>query len=242
MRVIYLVSTPIGNHLDITLRALEILKTSDVIACEELKEARRLLSKYEIDIKSKEIIEINEHSEKENSSIVVERILAGKKCSLISDCGTPLFSDPGHYLLDLCIANDIEPIAIPGANSLLPAIVCSNLKIEKFYYYGWLSAKREVREKQLKNLKSVKEVIILMDAPYRLKSLFESLLNFFGEDKIAVLAYNITMEDEKFYRTTLKELKKIIEESNLKGEYVLIIDNRDDGKNYKSDSKKGRYN
>ena len=226
MSFIFLVSTPIGNYKDITLRALEILQESDVIACEELKEARRLLSYYKINIEAKEIIEINEHSEKDNASLIVEKILSGKKCSLISDCGTPLFSDPGHYLLELCIQNGIEPVSLPGANSLLPAIIVSNMRIEKFYYYGWLSPKKEARYKELTKIKNIREVIVFLETPYRLKNLCESLLKFFSEKTKIVLAYNLTMSDEKIYRISLGELKVLIDKKNIKGEFVLLLDNR----------------
>ena len=115
-KTLFIVSTPIGNYEDITLRALRILKEVDFIICEEFKEARRLLSKYKIE---KQLLELNEHNENEVSDEILMMLLEGKSAALISDCGTPLFSDPGHLLVDLCIQNKIDVVPVPGASSLL---------------------------------------------------------------------------------------------------------------------------
>ncbi|MEJ2616884.1 MAG: SAM-dependent methyltransferase, partial [Ignavibacteriaceae bacterium] len=147
---LYLVSTPIGNYEDITLRALKILKEVDFIICEEFKEARRLLSYHKIE---KELVSVNEHNESEVVNDIILKIADGKSAAVISDCGTPLFSDPGHLLVELCISQKIDVIPIPGANSLLPALTGSGLDFEKFYYYGWLSPNKQIRRKQLIDLK-----------------------------------------------------------------------------------------
>ncbi|HEY7751412.1 MAG TPA: SAM-dependent methyltransferase, partial [Ignavibacteriaceae bacterium] len=167
---LFLVSTPIGNYDDITLRALTVLRECDLIICEEYKEARRLLSHYKID---KELIALNEHNEKEIVDEILLKILNGKSAALISDCGTPLFSDPGHLLVEVCISQKIDIVPVPGANSLLPALIGSGFDFEKFYYYGWLSPKKDIRRKELIDLKKRKGVIVLMDTPYRLKRLLE---------------------------------------------------------------------
>ena len=143
-RKLFLVSTPIGNYDDITIRALNILRNVDFIICEEYKAARRMLAHYKI---NKELIALNEHNENDVVDEIVTEILKGKTTALISDCGTPLFSDPGHVLVDLCIAQGIEVVPVPGANSLLAALIGSGYDIEKFYYYGWLSAKKNIRRK-----------------------------------------------------------------------------------------------
>ena len=129
-KTLYIVSTPIGNYEDITLRALRVLKEVDFIICEEFKEARRLLSKYKIE---KQLLELNEHNENEVSDEVLQMLLEGKSAALISDCGTPLFSDPGHLLVDLSILNKIDVVPVPGVSSLLTALVGSGMDFEKFY-------------------------------------------------------------------------------------------------------------
>lgn len=220
---LYLVSTPIGNYDDITLRALNVLKSADFIICEEYKEARRLLAYYKIE---KELLSLNEHNEKDEANDILLRILGGQSAAIISDCGTPLFSDPGHLLVELCISQKIDIVPVPGANSLLPALTGSGFDFEKFFYYGWLSPKKDERRQELFKLRSINEVIILMDTPYRLKSLLADVLKAFGPAIRVAMGYNLTMKDEKFYRGTVAQVLEKAEKQNLKGEFVLILNNK----------------
>ncbi len=220
---LYLVSTPIGNYDDITLRGLNIMRSADFIICEEYREARRLLSYFSI---TKDLIALNEHTEKDVVDEIITRIEKGETAALISDCGTPLFSDPGHLLVEMCIARNIHIVPVPGANSLLPALTGSNFDFETFYFAGWLSPKKDLRRKELLKLKQIKEVIVLMDTPYRLKTLLADVVKIFGKNIPVVLAYQLTMENERFYRGTADEVLKIAEEENLKGEFVLILNNK----------------
>lgn len=220
---LYLVSTPIGNYEDITLRAIRILKEVDFIICEEFKEARRLLSYHKI---KKGLVSLNEHNESEVVNDIILKLSGGRSAAVISDCGTPLFSDPGHLLAELCISQNIDIIPIPGTNSLLPALIGSGLDFEKFYYYGWLSPNKQTRRKQLIDLKKIKEVIVILDTPYRLKSLMSDIVKVLGKNIRTVLAFQLTMKDEKFYRGTTEYILKIAEQKNLKGEFVLILDNK----------------
>lgn len=221
-KTLYIVSTPIGNYEDITLRALKVLKEADFIICEEFKEARRLLSKYKIE---KKLVELNEHNENEASDEILMMLLEGKSAALISDCGTPLFSDPGHLLVDLAIQNKINVIPVPGASSLLTALVGSGMDFEKFYYYGWLSPKKDIRRKQLLDLKRIKQTIVLMDTPYRLKSLMEDIVKILGPNIPCVLAFELTKERENFYRGNAGNILAHVEKEKLKGEFVVIIRN-----------------
>lgn len=220
---LYLVSTPIGNYEDITLRAIRILNEVDFIICEEFKEARRLLSNLKI---NKELFSINEHNENENADEVTQKLSDGKSAALISDCGTPLFSDPGHLLVQLAIQNRIEVIPIPGTSSILAALVGSGIKFENFYYYGWLSPKKDTRKKQILDLKRRKEIIILMDTPYRLRTLLEDVAKLWSKNVPVVLAYELTKPREKFYRGSCDEVLRSVVKENLKGEFVLIINNK----------------
>ena len=217
---LYIVSTPIGNYDDITLRALKILKSVDFIICEEFKEARRLLSHYQI---TKEMITVNEHNEKEAVNDLLMQFIEGKSAALISDCGTPLFSDPGHLLVEVCISQHIDVVPVPGASSIMSALVGSGFDIEKFYYYGWLSPKRDIRKQQLLSLKNRNEVVVIMDTPYRLKSLLEDIVKIVGKNLKMVLAFQLTMNNEKFYRGTAEEILSIANQNNLKGEFVLLL-------------------
>ena len=215
---LFLVSTPIGNYDDITIRALNILRDVDIIICEEYKVARRMLAHYKI---NKELIALNEHNENDVVDEIVAEILNGKTTALISDCGTPLFSDPGHLLVDHSIARGIEVVPVPGANSLLPALIGSGYDFKKFYYYGWLSPKKDIRRKQLLNLRRMKEVIVLMDTPYRLKRLLSDVTNMFAKTTPVCLAFELTMKDEKFYRGSAEKVLNTAEKKNLKGRFGI---------------------
>ena len=232
MNKLYLVSTPIGNYEDITLRALRILNEVDFIICEEYKEAGRLLSHFKIE---KELTALNEHNEKEIADEILLKLIEGKSAALISDCGTPLFSDPGHLLVELCISQKISVVPVPGSNSLLPALIGSGFDFEKFYYYGWLSPKKDKRKQELLKLKNLNEVIVLLDTPYRLRTLLADVVRYLGKKLNVVLAYQLTMKNEQFLRGTAEEVLAEAEKKNMKGEFVLILDNK---KNFNSKSKR----
>ncbi len=220
---LYIVSTPIGNYEDITLRALKVLRTCDFIICEEYKEANRLLSKYDI---KKELYQLNEHNEEENSYSLLERIRLCESAALISDCGTPLFSDPGTLLVQLAIKNGINVIPVPGSSSIMAALVGSGFDFNKFYYAGWISPKKDLRRRDLMRLKEIKEVIVLMETPYRLVKILEDVKRHFGNSIPVVLAYNLTQNDEEFIRGSVDDVLNSAKTRNLKGEFVLIVDNR----------------
>lgn len=220
--ILHIVSTPIGNYEDITLRALNTLKDVDFIICEEFKEARRFLSHYKIE---KELISLNEHNEEEASREVLKKIKEGKSAALISDCGTPLFSDPGTQLVQMCIDAKIDVVPVPGASSIMSALVGSGFKLDKFYYAGWLSPKSEIRKKELLRLKNIKEIIVLMETPYRLKAILADVSKIFGEKVNIIVAFDLTLPKEQFLRGTAAVILKTAEEKNLKGEFVLLIKN-----------------
>ncbi len=220
---LYIVSTPIGNYNDITLRALNILMETDFIICEEFKEAKRFLSHFKIE---KELFSINEHNEEESSREVLKKLKEGKSGALISDCGTPLFSDPGKILVRMCIDAGIDIVPVPGANSLLAALVGSGFNLDKFYYAGWLSPKSEIRKKELSSLKSIRSLIVLMETPYRLKAILSDISKIFGPKTETVLAFELTLPAEKFLRGNVSEILKIAETKNLKGEFVLLVNNQ----------------
>lgn len=216
---LYIVATPIGNPDDITLRALKILKEVDFVICEEYKPGSKLLRSYEI---KKPLELLNEHNEKEQSKILLDRILIkGEKAALISDAGTPLFADPGNTLVWQCHQNGIPVIPVPGASSIMTALMGSGLAVDKFLYYGFLPANTEKRLTALKKVPTHLNVIFL-EAPYRLKPLLRDFRKVLGDHRQAIIAYKLTQSEEKFYWGNLKELA--IQTQNLtKGEFVLIL-------------------
>lgn len=222
--VLNIVSTPIGDYSDITLRALRILNESDYIICEEYKEASKLLRFFEI---KKELKSLNEHNETESSDEIFLDLLNGKNLSIISDCGTPVFSDPGSILLQKCIDANIKIEFIGGANSVIASIVLSGFDISRFYYAGFLSPKSEIRKKEFQNIKYLKRTIVLMEAPYRLKAILHDIRDIFVHRKIFV-AFDLTMKSEKKFRGTASEILETIGEDNLKGEFLILIDKYND--------------
>jgi 16S rRNA (cytidine1402-2'-O)-methyltransferase len=216
---LYIVSTPIGNYADLTLRALRALREADYVICEEFKEAAKLLRFFDI---KKELKSLNEHNEAESAEEYFYDILNGKNVALISDCGTPLFADPGSVLLRKCIDFSIPVDFIPGANSVLAALVISGFDISRFYFIGFLSPKTEIRKRELNELRKLDRVFVLMDTPYRLKALLQDIDSAFRERKLCI-GFNLTTEKEKVFRGTANDILAEIGEENLKGEFVIII-------------------
>lgn len=221
--ILYIVATHIGNVDDLTFRAKKILNNCDLIICEELKPARQLLKNLNL---IKEIILLNEHNEKEISPIIIEELKKQKNSCLISDSGTPVFSDPGQYLLKLARENNILISIIPGPDSLIPSLIVSGFDISKFYFAGWLPQKSKERKKALFKLKDLNEIIAIMDTPYRLKQLLSDIVEIFHPDLKVSIACDLTTTKEKVIRGNILEVYQKVLKENLKCEFVLVIDNK----------------
>ena len=220
--ILYLVATPIGNWDDITFRALRILKEADVIIYEERREGERLLSHFNI---QKKIIEsLNEHNEEETCPHIIGYLNEGKSVALISDAGTPVFSDPGQLLVKKAIEQNITIIPIPGASSIIPALVISGFPIDQFLFYGFLSPKNNLRLQELRRLKNEERTIVFMETPYRLIPLLKGISESFGGDKLLCIPFNLTMPDEQIFRGTANELCQQFENNKIKGEFVVVIE------------------
>jgi 16S rRNA (cytidine1402-2'-O)-methyltransferase len=220
---LYLVATPIGNYEDITYRALEVLKASDLIVYEERREGERLLRHYGI---SKPAESLNEHNEAAASQHILQHLQAGRTVALISDGGTPVFSDPGSILVRKAVQAGVRVVPVPGASSLMPALTVSGFPIDRFVFYGWLSPKKERRRAELKQLMQEKRTIVLMDTPYRLVSLLRDLADTFADARRVCIAFNLTMPDERIFHGTATELFRALGTSELKGEFVVVIEGR----------------
>ncbi len=218
---LYLVATPIGNDEDITIRALRVLKEVDLIVCEERREGERLLRRWGI---AKPLETLNEHNETAATTGLLEALRSGRALALVSDGGTPVFSDPGAELVRRSAEAGIVITPVPGASSLMPALTASGFGIDRFLFYGWLSPKKERRRAELRALVRERRAIVLMDTPYRLAPLLRDLASAFGEGRAMCLAYNLTMPDEQIVRGTAKALYARVSGSGLKGEFVLVIE------------------
>ncbi len=225
---LYLVATPIGNPDDITLRALKVLKEVDIILCEELKEGKRILATYQIE--PKELDTLNEHNELSKVEKIINDLNSGKNIALISDAGTPVFSDPGSHLVKRAIKEGIKIVPIPGASALMLALIVSGFNIEKFVYYGWLSQKRQKRREELKRLKGEQRTVVIFETPYRIVPVLEDIGATLGVDRKVCVAYNLTMPDEEIIRGNVIEVLNYFSEKKKKGECVIVIAGAEESK------------
>ena len=219
---LFIVSTPIGNLEDISFRAIETLKQSDFIICEDTRNSSVLLKKYEI---NKELISLNAFNEKNKITYLIDRIKSVQKVSLISDAGTPAISDPGSVFISECIKNDIDIIPIPGASALLSALVVSGMKINSFIFEGFLPQKKG-REKKLKELAAEKQMIIIYESVYRVEKLLFELKKYMSERDI-IVCKELTKKFEEIWRGKPDELIKMIPRNKIKGEFVFIISEKE---------------
>ena len=217
-----IVPTPIGNLEDITLRSLDTLKNSDYILCEDTRVSKKLLNKYNIEVQLVSFHSFNEHKTVQKH---INQILDGKAVSLISDAGTPSISDPGFLIVRESIKNNIEINCLPGATALIPAIVNSGLSSERFVFEGFLPTKKG-RNKRIKNLVDEKRSIVIYESPKRILKLINDLMGFLGEDRKASISRELSKIYQENIRGTLKELYDKLENINIKGEFVIVIDGK----------------
>ena len=213
---LYIVSTPIGNLEDITLRALKILKNSNYILCEDTRVSKILLEKYEI--KSK-IISYHKFNEKKNAFKIIELLKKGSVISLISDAGTPCISDPGSILVNECINNKIEIIPVPGPSSVITAVSMSGFS-EKFIFYGFFPEKKKILEEDLKNLSHLETSIVFFVSSKKMNRIIPYLKKNFSGRKI-LICKEMTKYYENFKRLEIDKLDSLNIE--LKGELTLVI-------------------
>lgn len=190
--MLYLVATPIGDVNEITFRAIDILKSADVIFCESTKETSTLLKKLEIKAQRYEIL--NEHTTLEELKALME-ICKTQTVALVSDCGTPGFCDPGNNLIHLCRKNSIAVKSVLGASALMGLLSLSSQRIYQFLFRGFMPAESEARSKEWLRLKTEKNAIIIMDTPYRLKKTLEEVVQHFNAREI-LLVMNLSQDDE----------------------------------------------
>ncbi|MGB6084192.1 16S rRNA (cytidine(1402)-2'-O)-methyltransferase [Moheibacter sp.] len=217
---LFLVPTPIGNLKDMTFRAIETLKESDLILAEDTRNSGILLKHYEISTPMRSYHAHNEHKVTEE---IIRQLQEGKTFSLITDAGSPGISDPGYLLAKACVENEIEVMALPGATAFVPALTVSGLISNEFVFVGFLPVKKG-RQTKLNELKEEKRTLIFYESPHKITRTLKDLAEFFGAERKASLSREITKKFEETLRGTLEELHKISEERNLKGEMVLVVE------------------
>lgn len=219
---LYIVSTPIGNLKDITLRAIETLKEVDFILCEDTRTSGNLLNHLEI---KKELISLNAFNEQKKIEFIVDRIVSNQTAALISDAGTPLISDPGVRLVSACIDRGIEIIPVPGPVALIAALSMSGLPTDSFVFEGFLPQKKG-RQTKLKALAEENRTIIIYESMYRIEKLLKELSEYLPE-RFLVVCREITKKFEETWRGFPKDLVETFPEKISKGEFVVVIAPKD---------------
>ena len=218
--VLYIVSTPIGNLEDITLRALRVLKEVDLIAAEDTRHTRRLLAHYEIRTPITSYFEGNQIQKGEK---LVVRLKAGESIALVSDAGTPTISDPGYRLLVQCIEADIPIIPIPGPSACITAASVAGLPLHNFVFEGFLSPKSGRRRRQLTDLCEEKRTLIFYESPHRIIAFLQNVLEVFGDRRISV-ARELTKKFEEVFRGKVTEAIQKFHETSPRGEFTIVIE------------------
>ncbi len=219
MGKIYLVPTPIGNLGDITLRALEVLKSVDLIAAEDTRQSLKLLNHFNI---KKSLISYHKHNEQGKSEELIDRVRNGENIAVISDAGTPGISDPGSIVLKKCIENGIDVEVLPGATAFTTAIIYSGLDTSAFIFRGFLPRENKEKKEFVESLKDRRETIIFYESPYRVIDTLTFLKENFGNRNIAICR-ELTKLHEEIYRGSLEEAICYFNDNIPKGDVVLVL-------------------
>lgn len=218
--MLYIVPSPIGNLADITFRAVEILKSVDLILAEDTRTSSVLLNHYQV---QKPVSPYHQHNEHKILTHLVEQLAAGKTMALITDAGTPGISDPAFLLVRECIKNDIKVECLPGATAFVPALVNSGLPMNNFCFEGFLPLKKG-RQTMLKKLADEERTMIFYESPMRLVKTLNEFMQYFGENRQCCVSRELTKKFEENKRGTLQEVHDHFNSKPVKGEIVIVVD------------------
>lgn len=221
MPSLYVVGTPIGNLGDMSERAVSVLKEVDFIAAEDTRVTVKLLNRFEI---KKPLVSYYEHNIRERGQYIIERILAGESCAIVSDAGMPCISDPGEDLVRLCAENGIETTVIPGPSAVISALAVSGLKTSRFCFEGFLSTVKKNRYEHLESLKDESRTMIFYEAPHKLNATLKDMNKAFGRERRISFARELTKIHEEVFRTTIGEAIEHYADNPPRGEFVLVIE------------------
>ena len=219
MPKLYLVPTPIGNLKDMTLRAIELLRSVDIVLAEDTRKSGKLLKHFEIQTPMKSYHMHNEHK---TVGSLVERILNGEEMALISDAGTPAISDPGFLLVRTCIENDIEVECLPGATAFVPALVQSGIPCDRFVFEGFLPLKKG-RQTRLKILSEETRTLVFYESPHKLLKTLGDIVEYFGKERRISVSRELSKMYEETIRGSAQEVLDHFNEGMIKGEFVIIV-------------------
>lgn len=222
--ILYVVGTPIGNLGDMSPRAVETLSKVDFIAAEDTRVTVKLLNHFEI---KKPMISYFEHNRRAKGEIIIDRILQGESCALVTDAGMPAVSDPGEDLVRLCHENGIIVSAVPGPTAFATAVALSGMSVGRFTFEGFLSMNKVSRREHLESIKDEKRTMVFYEAPHKLSNTLKDLYETLGDRELAIVR-EITKVHEQVIRTTLSDAASRYSEEGLKGEIVLVISGKVD--------------
>ena len=227
--MLYFISTPIGNLNDISLRAIDVIRSSDYLYAEDTRNLKKLLKFINLKVKSRSL---HEHNEQKASLEIIENIKNGKTISIVSDAGTPVVSDPGYKLIQICLKENIKYTLIPGPSSVLSSLVMSGLSPDKFSFYGFIPRKAGDQTRFFEILSNDVKTSIVFESPKRIKKTLFNLQKFVGINRKISLCKEMTKIHEDVYRGNISEIIKDIENEkiNLKGELVLVIEGANNNK------------
>lgn len=224
--ILYVVGTPIGNLGDMSPRAVKTLASVDFIAAEDTRVSLKLLNHFEI---KKPLISYFEHNRREKGEIIVDRILSGESCALVTDAGMPAVSDPGEDLVALCHERGVTVNVVPGPTAFVSALALSGLPVSRFTFEGFLSMNKVSRREHLSDIKDEKRTLVFYEAPHKLSATLKDLYNTLGDRRIA-LVREISKIHEEVIRTTLSGAIEKYESESPKGEFVLVIEGKKEEK------------
>jgi len=234
--ILYLCATPIGNLEDMTYRAVRVLGEVAVIAAEDTRHTRKLLSHFEIHTR---LVSYHEHNKVERGPEIIERLLAGDDVAVVSDAGLPGISDPGSDLVVLAIEAGIRVVPLPGANAALSALVCSGLDTSLFTFVGFLPKGKKKRREIIASLVSNPYTMVFYESPHHIKATLTELSGAFGE-RSAVVGRELTKKFEEFVRGTLESVKLHFNQSDPRGEFTLVVAGCPDSEDSKMSSEQGQ--
>ena len=217
---LYLVATPIGNLGDFSPRAIETLEAVDFIAAEDTRVSVKLLNHFEI---KKPMVSYHEHNQTSAGQAILNRLLGGESCALVTDAGTPAVSDPGEGLVRLCAQAGVEVLSIPGCCAAVNALAVSGLPTRRFTFEGFLSVNKKERRAHLESLRGEQRTMLFHEAPHKLRATLQDLKDTFGPQRRIALCRELTKLHEETMRTTLEEAVAYYAENAPKGEYVLVV-------------------
>lgn len=218
--ILYVVGTPIGNMGDITYRAVRILKSVDFVCAEDTRVSVKILNYFDI---KKPLVSYHEHSVRAVSDKIIERLLAGENCAVVTDAGMPCISDPGEDLVKLCAENDIRVEVVPGPTAVCSAVAVSGLSTSRFSFEGFLSVTKKQRYAHLKSAALDTHTLVFYEAPHKLVDTLSDMLCYFGNRKISICR-ELTKIHEEIIRTDLESAVKYYENVTPKGEFVLVVE------------------